>query len=228
MMRMMSLALLLLTQEELGGLSGWKAAGAWQEAGGASLDPTEAMKLVPKDGRGVLLNGRDGKTVNLLSLSEYGDVEAHIEFMVSKGSNSGVYFCGRYEIQILDSFGKKDVNYADCGGIYQRWDPGRGKGNEGYEGRAPRSNASKAPGEWQAFDVLFRAPRFDETGKKTANAKFVKVILNGTVIHEDVELNGPTRGSLGDDEKAEGPLILQGNHGPVAYRNIRIRHLDRR
>src|SRR5918911_3019200 len=96
-----------------------------------------------------------------------------LEFNVSKGSNSGVYFQGQYEVQILDSFGKKDkeLKYGDCGGI--------------YDTAAPRTNASKAPGEWQTFDVVFRAPRFDAAGKKTANAKFVRVAHNGTVIHEN-------------------------------------------
>ena len=96
--------------------------------------------------------------------------------MVPKGSNSGVYFQGRYEIQVFDSYGVPAPKYSDCGGIYRRWDPKRGKGNEGFEGQPPRRNASKPPGQWQAFDVVFRAPRFDENGKKTANARFIKVV----------------------------------------------------
>jgi hypothetical protein len=132
---------------------------------------------------------------------------------------------GRYEIQVLDSFGKKEAAYSDCGGIYQRWDPKRGKGQEGFEGHAPRVNAAKAPGEWQTFDVVFRAPRFDAKGAKTANAKFVKVVHNGQVVHEDVEVTGPTRAATFEDEKPTGPLMLQGDHGPVAYRNILIRPL---
>ena len=66
------------------------------------------------------------------------------------------------------------------------------------------------------------APRFDENGKKTANAKFVKVVHNGVVIHEDVEVKGPTTAALGGPEKPRGPLMLQGDHGPVAYRKIKI------
>jgi hypothetical protein len=208
------------------GLDKWrKPTNAWVVAGEASLDPADAKKLVWTPGAGILINGKDGRTPNLFSADEFGDIEAHVEFTVAKGSNSGVYFMGRYEIQVLDSFGVKDVHYSDCGGIYQRWDPKRGKGQEGYEGHAPKVNASKPAGEWQSFDVVFRAPRFDADGKKTANATFVKVVHNGQVIHENVEVTGTTRAGAWEDEKPKGPLMLQGDHGPVAYRNIRVRPL---
>jgi hypothetical protein len=208
------------------GLEAWrKPAGAWFVAGEASLDPAEAKKLAWKDGKGVILNGKDGRTSNLFTSENLKDVEVHVEFMVSKGSNSGVYLCGRYEVQILDSFGVKEPHYSDCGGIYQRWDPARGKGKEGYEGHPPKVNAAKPAGEWQTFDIVFRAPRFDAEGKKTANARFVKVTHNGQVVHENVEVTGTTRAGAWEDEKPEGPIMLQGDHGPVAFRNIRVRPL---
>ncbi len=217
--------LLAAAQDDLGSLEQWKKAGAWFEAGDAALDPANPKLLAGTDGKGVLVNGKDGKTSNLFSRAEYGDVEAHVEFMVSKGSNSGIYFCGRYEVQVLDSFGKKDPTYTDCGGIYQRWDPKRGKGKEGFEGHAPKVNASKAPGEWQSFDVVFRAPRFGPDGKKTSNATFVKVLHNGQLVHENVEVTGTTRAGAWEDEKPAGPLMLQGDHGPVAWRNLKLRAL---
>ena len=73
--------------------------------------------------------------------------------------------------------------------------------------------------------MVFRAPRFDENGKKVANAKFEKAVHNGIIIHKDVELTGPTRASAYHDERPSGPLMLQGDHGPVAYRNIWFRDL---
>ena len=142
-------------------------------------DNPKALQIVA-EGAGVIYNG--GKTRNLITEKQYGDVELELEFMVSQGSNSGVYLMGKYEIQILDSFGKETVAHSDCGGIYQRWDPKRKV--KGYEGRPPLKNASKAPGEWQHYRIVFLAPRFDETGKKTANAKFVKVIHNGVLVQE--------------------------------------------
>jgi len=206
------------------GLEGWrKSTGDWQNVAEAIKDPKNERKIATKPGKGILVNGPRGRTRNLFTEKEHGDVEAHIEFMVPKGSNSGIYFMGRYEIQILDSWGKKKVGFGDCGGIYQRWDPKRRP--QGFEGHAPRVNASKAPGEWQTFDVIFLAPRFDKGGKKTANAKFVKVVHNGIVVHENVEVTGPTRAAAYRDEKLTGPLMFQGDHGPVAYRNIRIRPL---
>ncbi len=204
------------------GLDKWKG-GEWLVAGEASLGEGDGKTLAWKPGSGVIVNGKAGRTANLFTKDEYGDVEAHVEFMVSKGSNSGVYFMGRYEVQILDSFGVREPHYSDCGGIYQRWDPKRGKGQEGYEGHPPKVNASKPAGEWQSFDVVFRAPRFDADGKKTANAKFVKVIHNRQVVHEDVEVTGTTRAGAWEDEKPKGPIMLQGDHGPVAFRNIRVR-----
>lgn len=208
------------------GMEGWrKPTGQWAQVGEAIKDPANERLIATKPGKGVIVNGAKGRTGNLFSELQHSDVEAHIEFMVPKGSNSGVYFMGRYEIQILDSFGKEKVEHGDCGGIYQRWDPKRGKGNEGFEGHPPRVNASKAPGEWQTFEVVFLAPRFDAEGKKVANAKFVKVVHNGQVVHENVEVTGPTRAAAFNDEKPAGPLMLQGDHGPVAYRNLRLRPL---
>ena len=191
-----------------------KPTGDWLVVGEVSKDRDNERRLTWKPGTGVVVNGRDGRTKHLVTKAEHGDCRAHIEFMVPKGSNSGVYFQGRYEIQVLDSWGKKKVGSGDCGGIYERWKDGKG-----FEGTPPDVNASRPPGEWQTYDVWFRAPRFDKAGKKTANARFLKVIHNGKVVHENVEVTGPTRSALFDDEKPTGPLMLQGDHGPVAYRN---------
>jgi hypothetical protein len=127
-----------------------------------------------------------------ISKDAFGDCEAHVEFLLSRDSNSGVYLMGRYEIQIYDSW-KKESDYPgiECGGIYQRWDEIRNP--KGYEGHSPKVNASKPPGEWQTFDFVFRAPNFDASGKKVQNACFVMVRHNGVLIHENVELTGPTR-----------------------------------
>lgn len=205
-------------------LAGWRApTGEWRNVGSAVVDPKDERLLVGGKGSGVLLNGPTGRTVHLHSEVEHGDVEAHIEFMVPKGSNSGVYFQGRYEIQVFDSYGVEKPQHSDCGGIYQRYDE---KAWRGYEGHPPRVNASRPPGVWQTFDVLFQAPRFDEKGKKTANARFVRVVHNGKLIHENVELTGPTRAAAHQDESPLGPLMLQGDHGPVAYGNITIKTKD--
>ena len=208
--------------------SAWRPEiGTWFAAGGAKIDPVDEKLFKPEPGTGVIINGPDGKTVHLLSKDEFGDVEAHIEFMVPKGSNSGVYFQGRYEIQILDSYGVENPTYTDCGGIYQRWDEKRAAQARpmGYEGTAPKVNASLPPGEWQTFDVVFRAPKFDAAGKKIANAKFEKVVHNGKVIHENVEVTGPTRAARFKDEAPLGPIMIQGDHGPVAFRNVTIKPL---
>lgn len=201
-------------------LAGWRQpVGEWVAAQAVSLDTADPKKFALQPGTGVLVNGEKGRTVNLLSEAEHGDVEAHVEFIVPKNSNSGVYFCGRYEIQILDSWGVENPKYGDCGGVYASCsDP-----KPDFAGRPPSVNASKPPGEWQTYNIVFRAPRFDAAGKKIENARFVKVVHNGKLIHENVEVPRPTCAAQWLDEKPAGPLMLQGDHGPVAYRNIWIK-----
>ena len=210
------------------GFEGWAGADRWLNVSLVEMDPDNpsAWRTQAASGStpgGNLVNG-DGHVSDLRTETEYGDVEVHVEFMVPEGSNSGVYLQDRYEVQILDSWGKTDPQHDDCGGVYQRWDDAREP--RGYEGRPPRVNAARKPGHWQSYDIIFRAPRFDARGRKIANARFEKVTHNGVVVHEDVELTGHTRAGRAGPEEAKGPLRLQGDHGPVAYRNIRIRRID--
>jgi len=211
----------MLTGEDL---SVWRGnTGQWRVVGDVFLNSANEKLLSVKPGAGAIVNGPTGRTSHLLSKAEFGDVKAHIEFMVPSESNSGVYFMGRYEIQVFDSWEKTSPYPGiECGGIYQRWDNNREPDKKGFEGHSPRVNSSLAPGQWQTFDVVFRAPRFNKRGRKVANARFETVVHNGVLIHEDIELTGPTRAGVYNDEKPTGPLMFQGDHGPVAYRNIRI------
>jgi len=204
-------------------LTGWrKPTGEWLVAKSVSLDPADPKKFAIAAGEGILVNGPKAKTSDLITEAEFGDAQIHIEFCVSKHSNSGIYVMGRYELQVFDSFGVEKGEYPgiECGGIYPRW-----INEQNVEGHSPLVNASKPPGQWQTFDITFRAPRFDASGKKIANARFVKVLHSGKVIHENLELNGPTRGGVPEQEGALGPLRFQGDHGPVAYRNLTVEPL---
>jgi hypothetical protein len=205
-------------------LEAWRSpAEQWIHAGDAKLDEKNPRRLAPVPGKGVLVNG-PGRLRDLLTKQLYTDVEVHVEFLIPKGSNSGVKLNGLYEIQIEDSFGKMKLTGSDCGGIYPRADEKPIYHNID-EGTAPRVNACKKPGEWQTLDIAFRSPRFDADGKKTAHARFVKVVLNGEVIHENVEVKYPTGAAWVRREVEKGPLLLQCDHGPVAWRNVRIRPL---
>ena len=200
--------------------------GNWTVAGSVFADRTADNKTPIKGetGTGILVNNNDeSKKSHLLTTMEHGDIEVDMEFMMAKGSNSGVYLQGRYEIQLFDSWGVAEPKHSDVGGIYQRWDESRPEGQKGFEGHAPPVNASRAPGLWQHLRIRFQAPRFDANGNKTANARFLKVELNGTLLHEDVEVTGPTRAAMFEDEQATGPLMIQGDHGPVAIRNLGIK-----
>lgn len=211
----------------LSDLSGFEpAADNWKIVGAVEVDRSGEKLMSSTPGTGILFcspteNAKD----NLFSKFEHGDIELEVDVMVPVKSNSGLYFQGRYEVQILDSWGADKPRHADMGGIYQRWDPSRGEGKEGYEGHPPLVNAAKEPGEWQTYKIRFRAPRFDDTGNKTANARFEAVWLNGQLVQKDVEVSGPTRASPFEDEVPRDALMIQGDHGPVAFRNFSYRHL---
>lgn len=202
--------------------SGWREDHqGWTTANEASLDPTEPKHLRTTPGDKILVSAGEG--ANLLSAEDFQDVEVRLEFMIPKDANSGVKLNGLYEIQIIDSYGKKKLRGDDCGGVYPR-----GENEPDYhvidEGFPPRVNAAKPAGEWQTLQIGFKGPRFDEAGKKTSNAKFTRVVLNDKVIHENVELPCPTGANWRlAPEVARGPLMLQGDHGPVAFRNIAVR-----
>jgi hypothetical protein len=194
-------------------LSGWKFKGPADRSkwtvGTAALDPTDPHKLVVTEGTDLV--NKESHSVDAYTEAAWGDCVLEVEVLVPRGSNSGIYLMGEYEVQVLDSFGKEKVGAGDMGGI--------------YNAAAPRVNASKPHGEWQKFVIDFRAPKFDAGGKRTRPATFVKVELNGQVIHENLEMKGPTPGGLTGKEVPKGPILLQGDHGAVAYRNFKVKPL---
>jgi len=199
-----------------------KPRGKWFMAGGVALKGKDGRRLEGKDGTGVYVNGSDGREPDLFTSESFGDVEVSFEFCLAKGSNSGVKFHGLYEIQICDSFGHKGpLTGSECGGIYPRANllPIYKHVDKGI---APKVNACKAPGEWQALSAVFLAPRFKD-GKKIANARIVKATLNGKLIHEGQEMATPTGHNWSRKEMEKGPLMLQGDHGPVAFRAVKVR-----
>ncbi|HEY2785434.1 MAG TPA: DUF1080 domain-containing protein [Fimbriiglobus sp.] len=204
--------------------SPWReVAKGWIFAPDTNLDPANPKKLKVRDGA-VWVNGKTGRIKDLLTKTNYRDCEVHVEFLIGKGSNSGIKFHALYEIQIFDSYGKPldKLTGNDCGGIYPRAED-RPRYTYLDKGVPPKVNACKAPGEWQTLEATFRAARFDADGKKTENAKIVKATLNGKLIHENQELKTPTGSNWVKKELKEGPFMLQCDHGPVAFRNVRIR-----
>jgi hypothetical protein len=144
---------------------------------------------------GVLINTPPSS--DLISTEKFWNFELHYEYNVAARSNSGMYLRGRYEIQILDDFGKPTA-------------PG---GNGSIYGQVvAKSNASKHAGEWQTVDVKMVDKR-------------VTVTLNGTTIIENAEMTGPTGGALDDKVDEAGPIMLQGDHGAVSFRNMTIKRL---
>ena len=166
-------------------------------------------------GAGVMeVNG----TGSLMTKEEFGDVQLHVEWAtpsVVKGDsqgrgNSGVYLQGRYEIQVLDSY--KNPTYFN------------GQAGAFYLHAAPLVNASRKPGEWQSYDIIFHAPKPGEDGK-TIPGSFT-VLHNGVLVQDHTPVQGDaTTAALFQGATATGPLVLQDHGNPVHYRNIWIRKL---
>ncbi|MCA8969568.1 MAG: DUF1080 domain-containing protein [Planctomycetes bacterium] len=191
---------------------------AWRSAKG------EAGWQLIDDGSMQVVRG----TGSVTTKEQFGDCQLHLEWRTpatSKGkgqgrSNSGVFFCGRYEIQVLDSFENRTYPDGQAAAMYGQW--------------PPRVNASRAAGQWQTYDIVFEAPRYDADGELVSPA-FATVFHNGICVHNRQAFDGPTshkraasygkapRGTTDGIER--GPLSLQDHGDPVAYRNIWIRPL---
>ena len=139
---------------------------------------------------GVLTSPKSG--ANIITDGKYNDFKLHIEFRYPEHSNSGVYLRGRYEVQVEDNYGKEPSS-TYLGGVY------------GF--LTPNEMAAKKPGEWQSYDITLVGRR-------------VSVVANGKAIITDQIIPGITGGALDSKEAEPGPIMLQGDHGPIEYRNI--------
>jgi hypothetical protein len=170
-----------------------------------------------RDGAAIVAPGKGGITTR----SAFGDCQLHIEWAtpsVATGSgqergNSGIYMQERYEVQVLDSYMNSTNPDGQAGAIYSQW--------------PPLVNASRGPGVWQVYDILFEAPRFDGPGKLLRPA-YISVLHNGLVIHNHREILGPTSWSVTPGYRPhplKQKLHIQDHGCPVRYRNIWIREL---
>lgn len=150
---------------------------------------------------------------DIVTRQDFGDCYLHVEFATPKDApvnhgNAGVGLQGRYEIQILNNFGQTPESHA-AGALYSQ--------------TPARVNASKKAGEWQTYDIIFRAPRFDGSGKLTEQPR-ATVFQNGILVQDNTEFKGMTgiNYEIYKDQTPTGPLVLQGDHEPVQYRNVWI------
>ena len=176
----------------------------WRD-GARMLD--DAAAIVEAATEGLLLPGATTK-------QEFRDFTLHVEFRIpfapaagqQHRGNSGAYILNRYEVQMLDTFGLEPKN-NHCGAL--------------YEFKASRINMAYPPLAWQTYDIDFTAPRFNDAGEKTQNAR-ITVRHNGVLIHDDVELPHGTGSRKDRAEQPRGPILLQEHNNPVRYRNIWI------
>ncbi|HLR25251.1 MAG TPA: family 16 glycoside hydrolase [Fodinibius sp.] len=203
-------------------------AGNWQVAEKIESNRRIEHDLWASEGNGILVNiPTEENNGHIFTQWEHNDLDLELDFLMPRGSNAGIYLMGRYEVQLLDSWGVENPTFSDVGGIYQRWDESRPEGEKGYEGHPPLRNAARAPGLWQHIKISFKGPEFNDAGEKITNACFKEVWLNGILVQEDVEVTGPTRAAAFDTEQPLGPLMIQGDHGPVAIRNIKYKKYDK-
>jgi len=180
----------------------------WQDANGG-----EAKWKLPGDGTMEV-----NSTGSIMTKEEFGDVQLHVEWATPKEvkgegqgrGNSGVYLQGRYEIQVLDSYNNKTYFNGQAGAF--------------YEHNAPLVNASRKPGEWQTYDIIFHPPKTGADGKAVPGS--FTVLHNGVLIQDHIPVNGDaTRAANFQGTTPKGPLVLQDHGNPVRYRNIWIRRL---
>jgi 3-keto-disaccharide hydrolase len=161
-----------------------------------------------------------GKTGSLYTRDSFGDVQLHLEWAPpaviagnSQGrGNSGIFLMGLYEIQVLDSYNNRTYADGQAAAIYGQW--------------PPLANAARKTGEWQTYDIVFEAPRFE--GGKLVKPAFQTVFWNGVVVHNRKEVIGATvyrNVAKYTPHAAELPLMLQDHENPVRYRNIWVRRL---
>lgn len=201
-------------------LDGWQVKGDSEKSkwavGKAKMSSENPKMLVNRGDVGEMINlaSKHGDSLDIYSTKKFGDCRIELQVMVPKGSNSGIYVMGEYEIQVLDSWERgTKMSGGDMGAVYGASPPG--------------INASRRPGQWQKYIIDFRAPRFDSSGKKRTGrrgkARLLRVELNDQVLHENLIMDKNTPGGVKGKESPRGPLMFQGNHGPVAYRNIVVK-----
>ncbi|SHF85417.1 PA14 domain-containing protein [Fodinibius roseus] len=202
--------------------------GNWTIAGDIESNRRQVHNLQSIDGRGTLVNIPSGEAKDhLITKWTHGDLELEVDFLMPGGSDSGLFLMGRYEVQLADSWGVENTGYPGLGSVYPQVGQDSTPGKKGYEGHAPRMNVARAPGLWQHAKILFKAPAFNEQNEKIANAEFEEVWINGVLVQEGIEVEGPTRAAPFNNEQPEGPLVIQGDQGPVAVRNISYKKYDK-
>lgn len=175
----------------------------------ADVDREDPTKLVTKKGVNALTNTTSETPTDYTSKAVFGDSSYHMMFMLPKGGESGLLIHGRYEVRLTDSSAARELGLEHCGAVV---------------GVAPPlEHPYSGAGKWHDLDVGFYAPKFDEHGVKTENARIVSVTIDGVPIHVDVELEGSTNGL---PEVAEGPVTIIGTRSQVAIGNIRVKPLS--
>lgn len=237
--RLFSIILITFTGVALGmtfAVQEWKSGIVWPEPevidpGDATTPPSDAIVLFDGTNLDAWKGGdrweiQDGYAISresgIVTKEEFGDIQVHLEWaspekVTGKGQgrgNSGIYLMGKYEVQILDSYENETYFDGQAGSIYKQ--------------SPPMVNACRPPGEWQTYDILWTAPRFNED-RSLKSPAVITVLHNGVVIQNNYELQGATywhRPPGYDKHPEKGPISLQFHGNPVRFRNIWVRNID--
>ncbi len=192
------------------------ALGRWDSSGwvlaDVELDPDDPRRFRTMEGTGAILNVGPDAT-DFVGKEAFGDCKVHLLFQLPDGGSSAVYVMGRYAVALSALEHGSALTSEDCGALLR---------GASWPGRAPDFEGFRGSGQWHDLDLEFQAPRFDASGKKLENARFLRVRIDDTLLHENVELPEPALGALGADEVSAGPLVLRGTDTQVAFADVRV------
>ena len=183
----------------------------------AELEGEDHSSFQLSEGDGAYVPEAAAETARLMSRWSFEDTETSLQFKLAEGAGGTLWLQGRYGLELLD-----ETDLAKGG------EPSSGRlaGGSGFAGKAPDRKAVRRAGDWNRLDVRFRAPRFDESGAKTEKARILRVLMNNQLLHQDVEVDGPSDGAPLDSEAKVGPLVLQGGEAGFALSSVRVRKIQ--
>jgi hypothetical protein len=190
---------------------------SWTNVADIIINPNKPGSYKKIPGSGILLADATKTESYLTTQMKFDDTEIEFDFLVDKGAVCAIFVQGRYRLNLSDSWAETKPSFNSMGGIGQQ----KAQDVSGFSGAVPFVNVAKAPGLWQHVKLRFRANQFIN-GRKTRNALFEEVYINGSLVQQNMELQGSSIGSTSTSEESTGPVVFYSSKGVLALKNIKI------